>query len=69
MTKQDTYLGGTIIVYRGSYCMISPGFHLSHAGPGGRMLLRREVSWRNINGFIWNGHKSCRWFLFRRRIA
>jgi hypothetical protein len=59
-------LWGTIVWF--SYNTINPrGIWLTHAGPGGRILLKTEVHWTNINGILIRTKNTQTFLSFRRR--
>jgi len=65
--RHMTLLGGVVFIYlRTTYMFRLWTPVWSHAGPGGKLLLKTEVSWRNINGFAVNTPWCCVWIHFRR---
>lgn len=51
MKNPTVKLWGAIVFYHHNLINGS-GLHWLHAGPKGKVLLKTEVSWRNINGIL-----------------
>lgn len=65
--RHRKYLGGIVFVYLRTTYMFRRWIPVwSHAGPGGVLLLKSEVSWRNINGIAINTLWFAAWLRFRR---
>lgn len=48
------------------YIMIKYGFSLTYAEADAHLVLKHEVTWKKINGFVLNTKWGCYWFSFRR---
>jgi hypothetical protein len=46
--------------------MIPLGVGLIYAEEGGGLVLKTEVTWKKISGFVINTNKGCIWIKFRR---
>jgi hypothetical protein len=56
-----------VIVHRSRTQLIEPGIHWAHNAPGGRLLLKTQISWRTISGIILRAGSLVVWLYFRRR--
>jgi hypothetical protein len=51
------------------YLMMRKGITPLYSGPGGQLLMRWDVSWRNFSGIAINTPRGCWWIYFRRPAA
>jgi hypothetical protein len=64
--RHHKYLRGHLLTYPRQMLILRRGIGLSHAGPGGALVLKGETSWRTVNGVWINTTRFNAWLLFRR---